>query len=87
MIRYLHSGLSAIGGVLGRIVSAVLIGLVRTYQKLIRPILPPTCRFVPGCSEYFILAVKKYGPIRGGLKGIWRVCRCNPWNEGGWDPP
>lgn len=67
--------------------SAVVIALVRVYQWCIRPLLPPTCRFEPGCSEYMIGAVKKYGPIVGGAKGVWRICRCNPFSKGGYDPP
>ena len=46
-----------------------MILFVRGYQKLIRPLLPPMCRFQPGCSEYFILAVKKHGPIYGLREG------------------
>ena len=69
------------------VLSALMIGLVRGYQYLIRPLLPPTCRFVPGCSEYMVLAVRKYGPIVGGAKGVWRICRCNPFCAGGHDPP
>ena len=67
--------------------SAILVGGVRGYQWLIRPLLPPTCRYQPGCSEYFIGAVKKYGPVVGAAKGTWRICRCNPWSKGGFDPP
>lgn len=67
--------------------SAVLVAGVRGYQHLIRPLLPPLCRFTPGCSEYFILAVRKYGPVKGAAKGVWRICRCNPFCEGGHDPP
>jgi hypothetical protein len=67
--------------------SAVMVGLVRAYQWCIRPLLPPTCRFEPGCSEYMIGAVRKYGPLVGGAKGVWRVCRCNPFCKGGYDPP
>lgn len=67
--------------------AAVLVAGVRGYQWAIRPLLPPSCRFEPGCSEYFILAVRKYGPAVGAAKGVWRVCRCNPWNPGGHDPP
>lgn len=66
---------------------ALLIALVRVYQFCIRPILPPSCRFEPGCSEYFIGAVNKHGPLLGTAKGIWRICRCHPWSEGGYDPP
>jgi hypothetical protein len=44
------------------------------------------CRFRPTCSEYAIEALAKYGLVRGGLKALWRVIRCNPFNSGGWDP-
>lgn len=67
--------------------SATMIALVRVYQWGIRPLLPPTCRFEPGCSEYMIQSVKKHGPIVGGAKGVWRICRCNPFCKGGYDPP
>lgn len=68
-------------------ISYILIACVRFYQKWISPSLPDMCRFEPSCSEYFILAVQKYGAIKGSLKGIWRIMRCNPWNPGGYDPP
>ena len=70
-----------------RALTALLILGVRGYQLVVRPWLPPACRFVPGCSEYFILAVEKHGPVCGGAKGVWRVCRCGPWSAGGYDPP
>jgi hypothetical protein len=54
---------------------------------VIGPMLPKVCRFYPSCSEYFILAVHKHGPVKGGCKGVWRICRCNPFNPGGYDPP
>ena len=60
---------------------------VRFYQLVVGPLLPKVCRFHPSCSDYFIQAVDKYGPVRGSIKGIWRICRCNPWNRGGYDPP
>jgi len=65
----------------------VLITGVRFYQVCIRPVLPSVCRFYPTCSEYFILAVQKHGPIRGTCKGVGRLCRCHPWSRGGYDPP
>ena len=43
------------------------------------------CRFRPTCSDYAIAAIEKYGVIKGGIKAIWRVLRCNPFNPGGWD--
>ena len=72
---------------LSQILSAILIGLVWGYRWLIRPLLPPSCRFEPSCSEYMIQAIRKYGPLRGAAKGCWRICRCNPFNAGGYDPP
>jgi putative membrane protein insertion efficiency factor len=67
--------------------ATVLIGFVRFYQLVLRPLLPAVCRFYPSCSEYFILAVRRYGPLRGTWKGVGRICRCNPWHPGGYDPP
>jgi len=61
--------------------------LVRGYQLLIRPLLPPSCRFVPNCSEYARGALLHHGVLRGGWLGIRRVMRCHPWNPGGYDPP
>ena len=68
-------------------ISKFLIACVRFYQNWISPSLPKMCRFEPSCSQYFIEAVQKYGPLKGTLKGIWRILRCNPWNPGGYDPP
>jgi len=68
------------------VIGGLLIGGVYGYRYLIRPFLPPMCRFMPSCSEYFILSVRKHGPIRGAAKGVWRICRCHPWNPGGYDP-
>jgi putative membrane protein insertion efficiency factor len=68
-------------------VGSFLIALVRFYQLVMRPVLPAVCRFEPSCSEYFIGAVQKHGPLRGACKGAWRICRCNPFCQGGFDPP
>ncbi len=72
---------------LWRVPALMLVGLVRLYQGLISPILGPRCRFEPTCSDYFIGAVRKYGVVSGALRGIWRICRCNPFHPGGFDPP
>lgn len=64
-----------------------LIGLVRLYQITLSPYLGRQCRFHPTCSHYFIEAVQKYGALRGALQGTWRICRCNPFCRGGYDPP
>jgi putative membrane protein insertion efficiency factor len=67
--------------------SGLLVAVVRGYQRFISPMLPKACRYEPSCSEYFILAVRKYGPIVGAVKGLWRIARCNPWGGHGEDPP
>ena len=72
---------------IARIPSRILIGLVRIYQWTLSPIIGRQCRFQPTCSHYFIGAVEKYGAVRGSAKGIWRICRCNPFCRGGYDPP
>ncbi len=65
----------------------VLIGMARVYQQWISPLLGPLCRFHPSCSQYFIDAVRKYGAVRGTLKGLARLARCHPFSAGGFDPP
>ncbi len=78
-------------GTLGALARALIVFAlllpVRFYQLVISPMLPKVCRFYPSCSEYFVLAVHKHGPIKGGCMGVWRICRCNPFNLGGYDPP
>jgi putative membrane protein insertion efficiency factor len=69
------------------LLSFLVIMPVRLYQVILSPLMPLVCRFEPSCSHYFILAVEKHGPIRGACKGVWRVCRCNPFSRGGYDPP
>jgi putative membrane protein insertion efficiency factor len=64
-----------------------LIAVVRTYQVLISPWLPRACRFQPSCSSYMIGAIMKYGFLRGGWRGVKRICRCHPFGQGGFDPP
>lgn len=64
----------------------ILLLLVKGYQLLVRPVLPPSCRFSPSCSEYSIEAITKYGAIKGFWLTVKRVIRCNPWNPGGYDP-
>ena len=68
-------------------VRALLIALIRAYRYLLSPWIGQHCRFHPTCSVYFIQAVEKYGPLNGSLRGLWRICRCNPFNPGGEDPP
>ena len=66
--------------------SAVLIGVVRCYQWGISPWLGPRCRFDPTCSEYAVGAIRRFGPIRGGMLTLRRLSRCHPWGSSGYDP-
>ena len=60
--------------------------LLRGYKWLLSPLLPPSCRYVPTCSEYAMEAVDRYGAVRGGLMAAWRILRCHPFVKGGYDP-
>jgi len=60
--------------------------IIKGYQVVISPCLPPSCRFVPTCSEYAISALDSYSCIRALLKIFYRVLRCNPFHPGGFDP-
>ena len=60
--------------------------LIRGYQILISPLLPATCRYMPTCSSYALVAIERFGPLRGSWLAAKRIFRCNPWHEGGYDP-
>ena len=64
----------------------IVILLIRAYQVSLGRLFPRVCRFEPTCSNYAIQAINEHGVLKGGLMGIWRIIRCNPFLEGGWDP-
>jgi putative membrane protein insertion efficiency factor len=65
----------------------VVLGAIRFYQRTISQGLPEgTCRFYPSCSHYGYQAIYKFGVIKGTIMAAWRVLRCNPFNDGGYDP-
>ncbi len=64
----------------------VVLGLLTFYRRFVSPALPPSCRYVPSCSEYMYQAVEKYGIARGVWMGIKRILRCHPFRPGGYDP-
>jgi len=64
----------------------VIIVLIKGYQYLISPLTPPSCRFVPTCSQYTLEAVQKYGFLKGVYMGMKRLSRCHPWGGSGYDP-
>ena len=60
--------------------------LVRFYQRVLSPLKPASCRFLPTCSTYTIEALQRHGPLRGGWLATKRICRCHPWGGHGYDP-
>jgi len=64
-----------------------LIFLLKFWQKTISPLYPPSCRYYPTCSDYAIMAVEKYGVVKGSLKALLRILKCNPFFKGGVDYP
>ncbi len=60
--------------------------LLTLYKRLVSPLLPPACRYVPSCSEYAAEAVARHGVLYGTFLAGWRVLRCNPLARGGFDP-
>ncbi len=74
----------------------IVLRCIRLYQKFLSPdhsfwakhIHPiGYCKFTPTCSEYGYTSIERYGVVRGGLRALWRVLRCNPWSRGGEDLP
>ena len=66
--------------------NAVFIGLIRVYQYTLSPMLGQRCKYYPSCSNYAIGALREHGPIKGIGLASWRLLRCNPFSNGGYDP-
>jgi uncharacterized protein len=64
----------------------LLLAPIAAYQRLVSPALPRRCRYEPTCSAYAVIAIRRFGPLRGTLLAIWRLLRCNPFSNGGFDP-
>ena len=64
----------------------IVVGLIRIYQWILSPILGPTCRFEPTCSEYASEAIVAHGLMRGAWLGVRRIGRCHPLGKSGYDP-
>ncbi|MDH3234784.1 MAG: membrane protein insertion efficiency factor YidD [Alphaproteobacteria bacterium] len=63
-----------------------LIVLIRVYQYVLSPLMPPTCRYLPTCSAYAAEAVQRHGAIIGAWLALRRIARCHPWGGHGYDP-
>jgi len=68
------------------VIRTVLIAVIRAYQYAISPLLGQRCKYYPSCSSYAIGALREHGAIRGLGLASWRLLRCNPFSNGGYDP-
>lgn len=66
--------------------SWLMLVLIAFYRTCISPFTPPTCRYVPTCSQYAQEAINKYGPFKGGWLALKRILRCHPFGGSGYDP-
>ena len=73
-------------GRLGRLGNVPFLVLIRVYRVVLSPVIGGQCRFEPTCSVYSLEAYRLYGPVVGTRMTVGRVCRCHPWNVGGFDP-
>lgn len=64
----------------------ILLGAIRLYQRTLSQALPPSCRFHPSCSQYGYQAIATYGALMGGWLTLKRLSRCHPFHAGGYDP-
>jgi hypothetical protein len=71
---------------ISKIFSFLFLGIIKAYRLFISPMLAPSCRYLPTCSEYGLQAIKKYGPFKGGWLTVKRISRCHPWGGHGYDP-
>ncbi len=67
-------------------IKQILIIFIKAYQYCISPLTGPSCRFYPTCSVYAILAIEKYGCIKGSFLATKRILKCHPFHPGGFDP-
>ena len=64
----------------------LLIKFIKLYKYLISPLIGPSCRYLPTCSDYSIEALKTYGFVKGLLLSLKRIMSCHPWGNSGFDP-
>jgi putative membrane protein insertion efficiency factor len=68
------------------LVNSMLRGVIRLYQLVLSPLLPPRCRYLPTCSDYAIEALASRGLLTGSWLALRRIGRCHPWGGSGYDP-
>ena len=64
----------------------LIVPSIKLYQILLSPLIGPSCRFTPTCSNYAIEAINKHGPFKGFWLAIKRISKCHPWGDSGHDP-
>jgi putative membrane protein insertion efficiency factor len=69
-----------------RSLRSLFLAAIRLYQRLISPALPRRCKYEPTCSAYAAEAIRELGILRGTVLAGWRLARCNPFSDGGYDP-
>jgi len=68
------------------IFTQILIKFIKIYKYLISPLIGPSCRYLPTCSEYSIEALRTYGFSKGLMLSFKRILSCHPWGNSGFDP-
>ena len=66
--------------------TAAALAILRWYKRSVSPLLPPSCRYTPTCSEYAMEAIERHGLIQGSYLATRRVLSCHPFSRGGYDP-
>ncbi len=69
-----------------RACATLLVWLIRAYQVVVSPMLGPTCRFIPSCSDYALEAIRRHGAAKGSMLTARRLLKCHPFHPGGFDP-
>lgn len=72
--------------IIKNVLTWILLPPVYFYRAVISPLMPPSCRYTPTCSQYTIEALKKHGPFKGSYLSAKRIISCNPWGGSGYDP-
>ncbi len=72
--------------IISKTIKFIFISLIKAYQYTLSPLLGPSCRFYPSCSEYAVQAIVRHGPFSGLLLAVKRILRCHPFHPGGVDP-
>jgi uncharacterized protein len=74
------------GSAVNRWFNAVPILLIQFYRSFISPLLGPSCKYHPTCSQYALDAFRQHHFFYASWLTVWRVLRCNPFSKGGYDP-